>query len=143
MDFRSDMPVRIVQEKDEYIKVLAVDGISQTEVWRNNTLNSPRSFNNRLIVEAYQKKGLQSSVSNGFAFVEQKVSVKGLAVLMDAKLADGTFVQKGSTAYIKEELLHAAPWAQKILQSDTFPAPFIIVDMSNVEYIVPPSEPAA
>jgi hypothetical protein len=143
MDFRSDLPVRVIQEEGDYLKVMQVGDVSKLEAWRINTLSSPRSFNNRLIVEAYQKKGLQSSISNGFAFVEQKVSVKGLQVLMDAKLADGTYIQKGSTAYIKEELLHTAQWAQKILESDTFPAPFIIVDMSNVEYIVPPSGEAA
>jgi hypothetical protein len=103
------------------------------------TLESARSFNNRLIVEAYKKEGLKSRVSNGFAMVEQKVAVKGLTVLMDAKLSDGTFVPKGSTAYIKEELLHTASWAQKILESDTFRIPFIIVDMTNVEYVVPPT----
>jgi hypothetical protein len=107
------------------------------------TLESARSFNNRLIVEAYKKEGLKSHVSNGFAMVQQKVAVKGLVVLLDAKLSDGTFVPKGSTAYIKEEILHTAPWAQKILESDTFPIPFIIVDMANVEYISPPNKEAA
>lgn len=107
------------------------------------TLESARSFNNRLIVEAYKKEGLKSRISNGFASVEQRVAVKGLTVLMDAKLSDGTFVPRGSTAYIKEELLHTAPWAQKILESDTFQIPFIIVDMANVEYISPPNAPAA
>lgn len=106
-------------------------------------LESTRSFNNRLVVEAYKKEGLKSHVSNGFAMVQQKVTVKGLTVLLDAKLSDGTFIPKGSIAYIKEELLHTAHWAQKILESDTFSAPFIIVDMANVEYISPPSPEAA
>lgn len=107
------------------------------------TLDATRSFNNRLVVQAYVKQGLQASVSNGFAFIEQKVTVKGLTVLMDAKLADGTVIPKGSTAYIKEEALHTQAWAQKVLQSDFMPGQFIIVDMSHVEFITPPTEPAA
>lgn len=134
MDYNVAMTVRT-----EEASPLAVHVVDQKE----NTLTSPRSFNNRLIVQAYQKQGLQSSVSNGFAFVQQKVTVKGLTVLMDSQLSDGTFVPKGSTAYIKEELLHTAPWAQKILESDTLTTQFIIVDISNVEYITPPSGDAA
>lgn len=105
-------------------------------------LESASSFNNRLIVEVYQKEGLKSAVSNGFAFIQQKVNVKGLKVLMNAKLSDGTFIAKGSTAYIKEESLHTAAWAQKILESDTIGS-FIIVDMVNVEWVDPPGAPAA
>jgi hypothetical protein len=100
-----------------------------------------RSFNNRLVVESYEKQGLQSTVSNGFAFIQQKVTVKGLKVLLDAKLTDGTLIKKGSTAYIKEEALHTQPWAQKILESDAIPVPFIIVDMSFVEFITSGSTP--
>ena len=111
--------------------------------FKGGVLSSTRSFNNRLVVEAYQKEGLKSTVSNGFAFIQQKVSVKGLTVLMDSQLSDGTFIPKGSIAYIKEESLHTAPWAQKILESDTMKTPFIIVDITNVEYIVPPNGEAA
>jgi hypothetical protein len=102
------------------------------------TLDSARSFNNRLVVEPYKKGGLQTTVSNGFAFVEQKVTVKGLTVLMDTKLADGTYVLKGSTAYIKEEALYTQAWAQKILESDFITGNFIIVDMIHVEFVTPP-----
>lgn len=106
-------------------------------------LNSSRSMNNRLIVEAYKKEGLKSSINNGFAMIAQKVSLKGLKVLMDAKLADGTFVPKGSTAYVKEETLHTQQWAQKALEVDTIPVPFLIIDLSYVEFVAPPTEPAA
>jgi len=101
-------------------------------------LESTRSMNNRLIVEAYKKEGLKSTISQGFAYIEQKVSVKGLTVLVDAKLSDGTFVPKGSIAYIREESLHTQAWAQKVLECDTLKTPFIIVDISNVEFISPP-----
>lgn len=102
-----------------------------------------RSMNNRLVVEPYVKSALQSTVTNGFAFITQKVTIKGLKVLMDAKLSDGTFVPKGSTAYIKEETLHTQPWAQKVLESDTLGVPFIIVDLAHVEFISPPPDEAA
>lgn len=101
-------------------------------------LYSPRSVGNKLIVESYQKEGLKSSVSNGFAFVEQKVMLKGLKVLVDAYLSDGTHIPVGSLAYIKEEELHTKPWAQKILQCDALSQTFIVVDLSNVEFIAPP-----
>ncbi len=106
-------------------------------------LTSPRSMNNRLVVKAYKKEALRANIQNGFARPDQKVTVKGLEVLMDAKLVDGTFVPKGSTAYIREELLHTAQWAQKILESDTLGQPFLIVDLANVEFVIPPGEPAA
>lgn len=118
-----------------------VDGISVDDGL--NPLSSPRSMNNRLVVEAYKKEGLKATVSNGFAMVAQKVTVKGLSVLMDARLADGTFVPAGSTAYIREEYLHTAPWAQKTLECPMFPSNFMIVDLSNVEFIAPPGAPAA
>lgn len=106
-------------------------------------LHNPRSMNGRLIVEAYSKEGLKATISNGFAMIEQKVSVKGLTVLLDAKLADGTIVEKGSTAYIREESLHTAPWATKRYASPFISGEFMIVDITNVEFIVPPLEPVA
>jgi hypothetical protein len=109
----------------------------------SETITSSRSFNNRLIVEAYKKTALQAQTGTGFAYIQQKVAVKGLTVLMDAQLSDGTYIPKGSVAYIKEEALHTQAWAQKILESETFAGQFIIVDISNVEFIVPPGEPAA
>lgn len=101
------------------------------------------SVNNRLVVEAYKKEGLKSDVKNGFATIAQKVSVKGLTVLMDAKLADGTLVPRGSVAYIKEETLHNQQWAQKALEADTIGVPFLIVDLTHVEFITPPRDSAA
>lgn len=103
-------------------------------------LTEPCSVNNRILVETYQKEGLRANVSNGFARLDQKVAVKGLKVVVSAKLNDGTYVPKGSTVFIKEELLHTQPWAQKIMESEGVEGKFIIVDSSFVEYIVPPKE---
>jgi hypothetical protein len=95
------------------------------------------SFNNRLIVEMYKKEALKSTEKNGFAFIAQKLSLKGLIVLVDAKLNDGTFIKKGSIAYIKEEALHTQAWAQKGLECDAIEGSFLIVDMNFVEFIRP------
>ena len=136
-DSQAHMPVQVVNERS--IPVHLTDG----SYLLPNTLTKMRSMNNRLIVEAYQKQGLQTTISQGFAFIEQKVSLKGLKVLIDAKLADGTIVLAGSTAYIKEEVLHTAPWAQKSYQCDTFLVPFMPIDATHVDFITPPGDDAA
>ena len=102
-------------------------------------LRTTQSFNNRLVVEAYKKEDLKTNNSSGFAMIQQKVTVKGLRVLLDAKLNDGTVILKGSTAFIKEESLHNLPWAKAILESEAVEGRFIIVDISNVEFIKPPA----
>lgn len=103
-------------------------------------VSSPVSIN-KLIVEVYKKEALKSTEKNGFAFVSQKLSLKGLRVLIPAHLnvgtAEGMYVRSGSTVYIKEEVLHTHPWAQKALECSFIESPFIIVDMSYVEFIVP------
>lgn len=103
------------------------------------------TVNNRLIVESYKKEGLKAETKNGFAMISQKITLKGLTVLMDAKLADGTYVRAGSRAYIREELLHTQPWANKVLECDTLPGKsFIVVDMQHVEFVAhAPDTPAA
>jgi hypothetical protein len=102
------------------------------------------SLNNRLVVESYKKEGLKTTVNNGFAMVSQKVAVKGLTVLMDAKFEDGTFIPKGSIAYIREELLHTQAWAAKPLECAFLDTQFLIVDKQHVDFIAPPPEkPAA
>lgn len=107
-------------------------------------LDGPRSFNNRIILEAYQTdRSLRGEVKNGFALVDQKVSLKGLRVLIPAKLTDGTLIPVGSIAYIKEEFLHNTSGINKRLKSDTLKEQFIIVDIANIEYIVPPEGNAA
>ena len=100
-------------------------------------LETPSSFNNRLIVEVYKKEAMRSKEVNGFAFVDQKFTLKGLKVLVDAKLSDGTFIKRGSIAYIKEEALHGQQWAQKHFETSFLQEPFLIVDMNNVEFIEP------
>lgn len=104
--------------------------------------SSPFSINNRLILEPYKTdRGLRANVSSGFAVVDQKIAVKGLKVLVEARIFEGAgknthmIIPKGSTAYIREEYLHTQPWAQKILKSDAVEGDFIIVDLSHVEFV--------
>jgi hypothetical protein len=72
------------------------------------------SQNDTLILEAYkQGQGIKTEVKSGFAFVTQKSQLIGLTVLMDAKLSDGSFVPKGTVAYIPEDHM-AMPWAKNV-----------------------------
>src|ERR1700687_4433841 len=100
-------------------------------------LSSARSLNNRLIVEPYKKEALRANVTSGFAFVDQKLSLKGLKVLVDAKLSDGTFIPKGFVAYVKEETLHTQQWAQKSMECDSIDGKFLILDITYVEFVAP------
>lgn len=92
------------------------------------------SFNNKIVVEAYQKEALKAEVKSGFAHLSQKLNVKGLRVLMDAKLTDGTVIYKGATAYIMEELLQTQQFATKRLESPAVEGTFIIVDISHISF---------
>lgn len=106
-------------------------------------LDVPNSFNNRLIVEAYTHTELRQEVRSGWATVSQRNNLKGLTVLVQAHLNDGTVIPKGSIAYIREELLHTHPFAKNKLKCDTIPGEFIIVNMNEVEYVSPPPHGAA
>jgi len=105
------------------------------------TLTKPSSFNNKLILEAYKHTEIRPEGNKGC--VGQKNNLKGLKVLMQANLSDGTIVPAGSTAYLKEESLHTAPWAKNKLKSDTIKEEFILVTMGEVEYIEFPGGDAA
>jgi len=101
-------------------------------------MQQPNSFNGKLILEAYKHTDVKAEVRSGWAMPGQRNALKGLKVLIQATLSDGTVVPYGSTAFLKEESLHVAPWAKNKLKSDTLPGEFIIVTMNEVEYITPP-----
>jgi len=106
------------------------------------TLLAPTSINNRLILSEYVNAGqLKREVQHGIAMVSQKVTLHGLTVLMDSKLADGTWVPRGSKAFIKESLLHTSPWAKSTYQAEGIEGKFIIVDLTYVDFIVPEKAP--
>lgn len=97
----------------------------------------------KLILEAYQQKELRSEYRNGIAVPGQKNTLKGLKVLVQATLSDGTVIPKNSIAYLKEEVLYSNPMAKNKLKCDTLPVEFIIVTTDNIEYIEPPRNEAA
>ena len=98
--------------------------------------NMTFSLNNRLILEPYVKEGLKAKVSGGIAIPGQRDGIKGLKVLLDAYLSDGRKIPAGSTAYIREEVLHTHLWASKPLN---WAGPgnitsFLIVESSYIEF---------
>lgn len=107
------------------------------------TLSNPSSFNNKLIVEAYKHTEIRPEGNKGWVQASQKNNLKGLKVLIQATLSDGTIVPAGSMAYLKEEFLHSSPAAKNKLKSDTLPGEFILVTMGEVEYLDPPEGGAA
>lgn len=107
------------------------------------TLEKASSFNNKLVVEAYIHTEIRPEGNKGWITASQKNNLKGLRVLIQANLPDGTVVPVGSMAFIKEESLHTSLWAKNKLKSDTLPGEFILVTMNEVEYISPPEGGAA
>jgi len=106
------------------------------------TLSKPTSLN-KLILEAYEHTEIRAEGKKGWIQASQKINLKGLKVMVDAKLSDGTTIMAGSTAFIKEESLHTQPWAKAKLKCDTLPGEFILVTMNEVEFISPPEGGAA
>lgn len=101
----------------------------------------PVSLNNRFIVESYKEdRGLKTQVKNGFAMVQQKVSLQGLKLLANVTMTDGSkygqSFQKGDIAYIKEGALQSQPWAKATFTSEAIEGEFMIVDMAHIEFVV-------
>jgi len=91
------------------------------------------SINNKLILEVYKTdKSLKGEISNGFARISQKSTLKGLKVLVDARLSDGTIYKARAVAYIPEQILHTSQWATHALSCDGLEEPFILVDLAHV-----------
>lgn len=105
------------------------------------TVPKPVSLNDRFIVKPYAgDRTLKAKVSNGFAMVQQKTSIVGLELLMEARLSTTNkdlleIFPKGSMIYVKEELLFTQVWAKAIYESDAVEGNFIIVDVNNIEFI--------
>jgi hypothetical protein len=108
---------------------------------------------NRFVVEPYISDRTVKTASTGrteFARIEQKISVKGLRLLVDITLdqlqtsvaIDGisqqgpAVVKAGSIIYIREELLHTQSWAKAIFESDRL-GKFLLVEKQFVEFIAP------
>ncbi len=98
---------------------------------------APRSLNGRFIVESYKEdRALKATVQNGFAMVQQKISLKGLKLLADVQLSDGQWIAyKGDTVYIKEGALQSQPWAKHAFTSDAIEGEFMIVEQTYIEFV--------
>lgn len=93
------------------------------------------SVNSRVIVEPYKKTEMKSEVKNGFALIGQKNHLKGLRVLADFNAPDGTVIKAGYKVFVKEETLHTAPWATKVLECEGIEGPFMVMDFHHVELV--------
>lgn len=114
------------------------EGQFRHEVRNVEKLSSARSLNNRFILEAYTgDRSLKAKETSGFAMLSQKVNLVGLKVLVDTKLADGTFIRAGAKAYLKEELVFTQPWGKNNMECPDIQGKFIIVDATFVEFVVP------
>lgn len=101
----------------------------------------PQSLNNRFILESYKEdRALKATVTNGFAMVQQKVSLKGLKLLVNISgTKDGAYFtfNAGAMVYIREEYLQNQPWAKKFFTSDAIEGEFMIVEAQFIEFVVP------
>lgn len=93
----------------------------------------------KLLVETYKEdRALKATVTNGFAMVSQKVNLKGLKLLVNAKMAVGNIsveIPAGCLVYIRESSLQSQPWAKVSLSAEGVEGEFMIVDPVNVEFI--------
>jgi len=101
------------------------------------------SFNGKLILEAYTQTEIKAEIRSGWATTSQKNNLKGLKLLVDSKDLNGKIIPAGSTAFIKEELLHTQPWAKAKFKCDTLTGEFIVCTLNEIEFISPPSGEAA
>lgn len=95
------------------------------------------SVNNQLVVKPYAgSRGIKANISKGVAVVQQKTAVIGLEVLMDAHIIQGNvemIIKKGSTVYIKEEVLYThKDQYSRALTCDEIKEPFILANFMHV-----------
>lgn len=97
------------------------------------------STNNKLILQPYEQgQGLKSEIRNGIAFVSQKTTLVGLKLLVEARLADGSYLPAGSVVYLDESLLcsPSSKWAKDVKTCSALrDKNFIVADLSCVTLI--------
>lgn len=96
---------------------------------------------NKFIVDPVEGDGaLRSDSSEGFAFIEQRTTLRGLITKIDAHINSGQshyLVPAGSTIYIKEERMFHPSWPKTIYKTEGSDAGMMIIDSSFVEFIKP------
>jgi len=98
----------------------------------------PHAMNGRFILETYKEdRALKATVSNGFAMVQQKVSLKGLTVLADvfSPVNGQPLARRGDKAFIREASLQSQPWAKASFTADGIEGEFMIVEMTYIEFV--------
>lgn len=98
----------------------------------------PTSLNGRFILESYKEdRALKATVSNGFAMVAQKVSLKPLTVLADvySPVTGQCLARRGDKAFVREAYLQSAPWAKQTFTSDNIEGEFIIAETAHIEFV--------
>lgn len=95
-----------------------------------------KTFNDKLIVEAYKTNGsLRPDIRGGIARPEQKTAVVGLKLLVQADLKDGVSLLPGTTVFFKEEDLHTQAWAKKLYNTEGIEGQFMIVNLAQTEFV--------
>jgi hypothetical protein len=94
------------------------------------------SMNDKLILEPYDHgQGLKTEIRNGLAFVQQKVNLVPLRVLVEARLNDGSYIPSGAIVYLEEDALcgKTATWAKVVRKCKALKdQQFIIVDKQHI-----------
>ena len=96
------------------------------------------AMNGRFILETYKEdRALKATVSNGFAIVQQKVSLKGLTVLADviSPVTGQYLARRGDKAFIREASLQSQPWAKASFTADGIEGEFMIVESTYIEFV--------
>lgn len=92
---------------------------------------------NKFIVEPYHSdRAIKMTTGSGFAMIAQKVSLKGLKLLVDACILENgheVWFNAGSVIYFREELLHTQPWAKSQMECEGIEGKFLIVDRQFME----------
>ena len=95
------------------------------------------SLNNKIICEPYTGgRGIKSKITSGVSIIQQKTGIIGLKVLQDAKINDTLTITKGSTIYIKEEILYTyADLYSKVLDCKDIKEPFVLAEFSHLVFV--------
>lgn len=98
----------------------------------------PHAMNGRFILESYKEdRALKATVSNGFAMVQQKVSLKPLTILADvySPVTGQCLARRGDKAYVREAYLQSQPWAKATFTSEAIEGEFIIAETAHIEFV--------
>jgi hypothetical protein len=95
-----------------------------------------QSYNHQIITEPYTgATGIKSKITSGVSVVQQKSGVIGLKVLQDAVIDDKLTIKKGSTVFIKEEILHVNKNYSHPLECSKLNFSFVLMNFAHVAFV--------